>query len=105
MGPAGKEAQREGKTFFRIQVDAVLKQKIEWKWAIWAMVIMPNGSYETLLLKSAFGFTLSSRNLKINFVSSGVKINSRNMKICKCLQVLGTFCYVELLKNFTWLIM
>lgn len=65
------------------------------------MVKRPNGCYETLLLKSTFGFTLSSRNLKINFVSFRVKINSKNMIICKCLQVLGTFCYVELVKNFT----
>ena len=65
------------------------------------MIKKPNGTYETLLLKSAFGFPLSTRNLKINFWSFRVKINLKNMIICKCLQVLGTFCYVELVKNCT----
>ena len=39
------------------------------------MIKKPNGTYETLLLKSASGFPLSTRNLKINFRSFRVKIN------------------------------
>lgn len=41
------------------------------------------------------------RKIKINFVSSRIKTNSKIVKFCKCLQVLGTFCYVELVKNLT----
>ena len=66
---SAKKTHREGKTFLRIQVNAAVNWKIEWK----EPVKRPNSCHKILPLKSALGFMIFLRKLKINVVSFKVE--------------------------------